>query len=287
MAVDTQHREPLYRAVQQFDAQRMAQVVSLQIQDFTAAGAMGAEFDVAMCDATGGAFTLDLPIGVDVYVGKEYVVKETSGANAVTVRGYGGTGTIDGGSSIVVAAREAMAFVATAVSAAGAVTWRVLSQTLTAGGDPTAIHVNVAGEIHAITAKAVPVAADEIVGEDSAASWAKKRFTLGSLPVTQAQVSSVVLQPAADAAVEIDATVAGVQLTVSAASPVVISTNANCYPGQKVHLFAVAVAGGGSYTLALDVGTLTLNATGEGAVVMRNAGDTAWVCVGLSGATIV
>jgi hypothetical protein len=62
----------------------------------------------------------------------------------------------------------------------------------------------------------------------------------------------------------------------------------NCFAGQRVNLFAVAVAGGGSYTLVLDVGTLTLNATGEGAVVMRNAGNTAWVCVGLSGgATIV
>jgi len=50
------------------------------------------------------------------------------------------------------------------------------------GGDPDAIHDNVASEIHAIASKAVPVAADELVIEDSAAGFAKKRATLGSLP---------------------------------------------------------------------------------------------------------
>lgn len=50
------------------------------------------------------------------------------------------------------------------------------------GGDSDAIHDNVAGEIHAITEKASPVSADEIVIEDSAASYAKKRVQIGNLP---------------------------------------------------------------------------------------------------------
>lgn len=50
------------------------------------------------------------------------------------------------------------------------------------GTDADAIHDNVAGEIHAITSKATPVAADEIVLEDSADSWNKKRATISSLP---------------------------------------------------------------------------------------------------------
>lgn len=148
-------------------------------------------------------------------------------------------------------------------------------------------HTTVAGEIAATAAKAVPVAADVLLINDSAAANALASVTIGTLPITQSQVASVVAQPAADAAFEIDGTIGGVQLTVTGAGNVAISTNANCYAGQKVNLFALAVAGGGSYTLALDVGTLTLNATSESAVVQRNAGDTAWVCVGLSGATIV
>lgn len=50
------------------------------------------------------------------------------------------------------------------------------------GGDETAIHDDVAGEISAITEKATPVAADLILIEDSAASNAKKRVQIGNLP---------------------------------------------------------------------------------------------------------
>lgn len=260
-------------------------LISAQAESFSAADAMSAESDLALCDTSSAGFTLDLP-GVGAYIGKPYSVKVATGSNAVTVRGYGGTGTIDGAASISVAAGEAMTFVASAATDAGVVTWQVLSQTLTAGGDPTAIHDDVAGEIAAITLKAVPVAADELLIEDSAAAYAKKSITIGTIPVAQAQVTRVVSQPAADAAVELDATIGGVQLSVAGAVPVAITTNANCFSGQVVHLFALSVAGGGSYTLPLDVGTLTLDATSEGAIVMFDGTD--WVCVGLSGgATIV
>ena len=47
--------------------------------------------------------------------------------------------------------------------------------------DTSAIHDNEAGEIHAITAKATPVDADELVIEDSADSWAKKRVSITNL----------------------------------------------------------------------------------------------------------
>ena len=48
--------------------------------------------------------------------------------------------------------------------------------------DPDAIHDNVAGEIAAIAAKAVPVNADLLVIEDSAAADAKKSVQIGNLP---------------------------------------------------------------------------------------------------------
>lgn len=47
--------------------------------------------------------------------------------------------------------------------------------------DSEAIHDNVADEINQITVKATPVAADKIVIEDSAASWAKKGAALTTL----------------------------------------------------------------------------------------------------------
>ncbi len=49
-------------------------------------------------------------------------------------------------------------------------------------GAANTIHDNVAGEINAITVKGTPVSADKIIIEDSAASWAKKGITIGSLP---------------------------------------------------------------------------------------------------------
>lgn len=49
------------------------------------------------------------------------------------------------------------------------------------GADSTAIHDNVSAEINVIASKATPVAADIILIEDSAASFAKKKITLTSL----------------------------------------------------------------------------------------------------------
>lgn len=56
-----------------------------------------------------------------------------------------------------------------------------IEQQNTALNDANAIHDNESGEIHAITEKSTPVAADEIIIEDSAASWIKKRISLTSL----------------------------------------------------------------------------------------------------------
>lgn len=48
--------------------------------------------------------------------------------------------------------------------------------------DSNTVHTNVAGELAAITLKATPVSNDILLIEDSAASNAKKRITVGSLP---------------------------------------------------------------------------------------------------------
>lgn len=51
-----------------------------------------------------------------------------------------------------------------------------------ASDDYLAIHNNVAGEINAVATKGTPVNADVLLIEDSAASFAKKKITVGSLP---------------------------------------------------------------------------------------------------------
>jgi hypothetical protein len=122
---------------------------------------------------------------------------------------------------------------------------------------------------------------------DSAAAGAAAKITISTIPIAQAQVRKILLRPAADAAVTLLGTTGGVELTVSAAATVVIATDASCYRGQEISFRAVAVAGGGSYTLELDGGTdLTINATGEAPRIMRSETDT-WVVMGLEGATIV
>lgn len=59
------------------------------------------------------------------------------------------------------------------------------------GLDATAIHDNVAAEISAIAAKGAPTAADYLVIEDAAAADAKKSITIGTIPVTEAQITDL------------------------------------------------------------------------------------------------
>jgi hypothetical protein len=141
--------------------------------------------------------------------------------------------------------------------------------------------------VNGLTSKATPVGADLLLINDSAASNAAKKVTVSSLPITQSQVAGILLEPAADAAVTILGTTRAVVLTVTAAATVVIANGAGLYAGQVVSLRAAAVSGGGAYTLAVQGGTLTMNATGEEPEVMRNAANDAWVVIRLGTATIV
>jgi hypothetical protein len=142
----------------------------------------------------------------------------------------------------------------------------------------------VPGWVVALTG-ATPVAADAISFEDSDGSI--KKTTFGAIPITQSQVVGILLEPAADAAVELLGTTSAVVLTVTGAATVVISNGAGLYAGQRIEFRAAAVAGGGKYTVAVQGGALTMDATGEEPVIMRNAANDAWVVVRLGTATIV
>ncbi len=144
-----------------------------------------------------------------------------------------------------------------------------------------------AGLVDGLTLKASPVGADTLPVNDSAASGAAKKVTIDSLPITPAQIGSILLQPAADAdPVAILNTTGAIELQVTGAADVAIGTTSSV-KRQEVKLIAKSVAGGGSYTLVIESGTLTLNATGEWAIVKRNEANTAWVLVAFAGATVV
>lgn len=156
-----------------------------------------------------------------------------------------------------------------------------------AGADSTAVHVGVAAEISAVALKAAPVAADEILLEDSAASYAKKSATIGSIPIAQAQVVGVPVSVAQDAAAAITGTTCALYLVDSTSGTKVIDdADGGIYAGQVVPI-RLALASGGEYNIPVTGGTLTFNATSESAVIVRNAANDGWLVMDLNGATIV
>lgn len=70
-----------------------------------------------------------------------------------------------------------------------------IDELATGGADPAAIHDNVAGEIAAITEKLVPVNADLLLIEDSAAANVKKRVQVGNLPSGSGNMSTTTYDP--------------------------------------------------------------------------------------------
>jgi hypothetical protein len=97
-----------------------------------------------------------------------------------------------------------------------AATW----QTPSGSVDANALHVNAGSEISALTAKATPVSADMLVIEDSAAANAKKKITIGSLPMA--------------AMTSAEATATGT-ITTTSASDVLMTSMTNT-PGAGTYL---------------------------------------------------
>jgi hypothetical protein len=154
-----------------------------------------------------------------------------------------------------------------------------------AGADSTAVHVDVAAEISAISAKANPEAADFLLIEDAADSDAKARITIGTIPVAQAQVASGIREIANDGAVALLNTDTTVIIADSTTGVKAITTTSS-YAGQRISI-RLQLATGNSYTLAVQEGTLTFDGAGEEAVIVRNAADDAWLVALLLTATIV
>lgn len=93
--------------------------------------------------------------------------------------------------------------------------------------------------------------------------------------ITPAKKATAAIAPAANAACAILNTTTQIELTVTSAANTAISTTSSV-ADQEIYLRAMAVSGGGSYTLAVTGGTLTLNSTGEAATVIRTSANDAW-----------
>ncbi len=100
-----------------------------------------------------------------------------------------------------------------------------------------------------------------------------------------AAVSGIGLEPAEDVVPDITYNVTSIFLVSSASGDKAITT-ASANAGQIVEI-RLEAASGGSYTLAVTGGALTFNAAAEYARVVRNAADSAWNVLLLSGATVV
>lgn len=109
-------------------------------------------------------------------------------------------------------------------------------------------------------------------------------LTVADVVISGTFTHANLVAPAANAACAILNTTTQIVLTVTDGTNTAISTTSSV-AGQRVTLVATAVSGGGSYTLALVSGTLTLNSTGETALIERvNAAD-GWRAIALTAGT--
>lgn len=113
---------------------------------------------------------------------------------------------------------------------------------LPTGADPDAIHDNVAGEIHAIDNKATPVDADELIIEDSADSWAKKRVAVSSLPAgAGGSVATDAIWDTAGDLVQADGANSAVKLPIGAANQL-LRVNAGATAAEWASVGRVLIA---------------------------------------------
>ncbi len=119
------------------------------------------------------------------------------------------------------------------------------------------IFITASGEIHAITAKANPVAADEILAEDSEASWVKKRIAISALPYNS--LGSAYNQGGAGA---------GNTITTVGGNPVKIQNTDGSTPTLKLENLSGLDGEEGSLFIEIQAGT-----DGEGALKLRVDAD--------------
>ena len=154
------------------------------------------------------------------------------------------------------------------------------------GLDGDAIHDNVTGEIAAVAAKASPVDADVVLIEDSGASNAKKKATLGSLRAHTARKTSAYTVTAEDDVILVDSASGTVAITLPAISTVDLhSVLIKRIDGGN----AVTITRAGSDTIETDETSATsksLNSIGAHWSAVADATDSAWYTIGEHGTVV-
>lgn len=125
--------------------------------------------------------------------------------------------------------------------------------------DTTAVHSNVTGEINALTSKATPVAADVLVIEDSAASFAKKKVTASSLGAAAALTSSVTTATGTITTTSATPVLATSMTVTPAAGTYLVFFTGSCYQGTtgaglwiEVSIYAGGSQNGASRLILAD-----------------------------------
>ena len=151
------------------------------------------------------------------------------------------------------------------------------------GLDGDAIHDNVTGEIAAISAKSTPIDADIILIEDSAASDAKKKATVGSLRDHTVRKTSAYTVTVEDDVVLVDSAGGTVAITLPAVSAVDLhSVLIKRIDGAN----AVTITRAGSDTIETDEASATsksLNSIGAHWSAVADNTDSAWYTIGQHG----
>jgi hypothetical protein len=219
--------------------------------------AVDKERDLYVVDTTDASVTVTLPALSTVASGKAYTFYKPVAANNLVIEGYD-TEQIEGAANETRSAQYSVVTIRKVQIGTATFAWMLVKADLAAGS-----------------------IADDAVGNAQLADDAVDSPQIADGAVDPVHLASVAITPAADAAAAILNTTTEMNLTVTAAGNVAISTTSSV-AGQEILLRAVAVAGGGSYTLVTTGGTLTLNSTGETALVKRNAANNAWLVVSLT-----
>jgi hypothetical protein len=218
-------------------------------------------------DSTSGSVTMTLPTLAATADGSMFVFYKTVAGNSMIIDGAGAE-TIEGSANVTVTAR----YTTVTIRKAGAI-WQLVKATTNPDGIAGAQLADDSVDSEHIAAGAVDLE------HMSANSVDSDQYVDGSIdPIHMAAVS---VAPAANAACAILNTTTEVLLTVTDATNTAISTTSSV-AGQRVLIRAAAVAGGGSYTLAVTTGTLTINSVGETALVQRNVANSAWFVAALT-----
>ena len=238
-----------------------------QVEYVSTAVSVDKDRDLYIVDTTAGSVTVTLPQLSTVALGKAFTFYKPVAANSMIVDGYLSE-TIEGAANETRTAQYAVVTVRKVQTGASSFAWMLAKADVVPGtlADDSVDSAQIAdGAVDLVHMSANSVDSDQYVD--------------GSIdPIHLAAVS---VAPAADAAAAILNTTTEVLVSTASGANTAIATTSSV-AGQRVFLRMTAASGGGSYTLVVSGGTLTLNSVGESAEIIRNVANNAWHVLALT-----